>query len=97
MKKTFKVNNVKCGGCANTLKTKLEPLFGAIEVNLEVMPREITLDIDENQETQLRQELRHLGYPMADEDLGFVEGSTAKAKSFVSCAVGKFELAKGDK
>ena len=96
MKKTFKIHNVKCEGCANTLKTKLEPIFGAIDVNLEVMPREITLDINEDQETLLRKELRSLGYPMADEELGFVEGGTAKAKSFVSCAVGKFELAKGE-
>ena len=96
MKKTFKVYNVKCGGCANTLKTKLEPLFGVIEVDLEVMPREITLEITDDQEQQLRQELHSLGYPMTDEELGFVEGGTAKAKSFVSCAVGKFELAKGE-
>ena len=45
MTKTFQVLNVKCGGCANTLKTKLEPIFGEIEVNLDIMPREITLDI----------------------------------------------------
>ncbi|MBA1438501.1 MAG: heavy-metal-associated domain-containing protein [Epsilonproteobacteria bacterium] len=94
MKKRFKVQNIKCGGCANTLKTKLEPIFGTIEVDLEVMPREITLNIDEEQEQQLRDELRSLGYPMADEQLGFVQNSSAKAKSFVSCAVGKFELAK---
>lgn len=94
MKQIFKVQNVKCGGCANTLKTKLEPLFGTIEVNLEVMPREITLDLDPKREQELRKELRSLGYPMTDEHLGFVQESTAKAKSFVSCAVGKFELSK---
>ena len=89
MTKTFQVLNVKCGGCANTLKTKLEPIFGEIEVNLDVMPREITLDINEEQIPELREALKSLGYPMSDEDLGFVENTTAKAKSFVSCAIGK--------
>jgi copper chaperone CopZ len=40
MKQTFKVENVKCGGCANTLKKKLLNRFGEVEVNLEVTPRE---------------------------------------------------------
>ena len=93
-KQTFKVQNVKCGGCANTLMTKLQDQFGSIEVNLEVMPREITLEIDDAQVPTLREALKSLGYPMADEQLGFVQNTTAQAKSFVSCAVGKFELAK---
>jgi len=92
MKKIFKVQNVKCGGCANTLKTKLHDEFGEIEVNLEVMPREITLNIAKEKEQSLRKALRLLGYPMADENLGIVEDVSVKAKSFVSCAVGKFEL-----
>ena len=89
MKQTFEVLNVKCGGCANTLKTKLEPKFGEVEVNLDVMPREITLDINEEQIPELRGALKSLGYPLSDENLGFVEDTTAKAKSFVSCAIGK--------
>lgn len=93
-KQTFKVQNVKCRGCANTLTTKLADAFGKIEVNLEVMPREITLEIDDAQVPTLREALKSLGYPMADEQLGFVQNTTAQAKSFVSCAVGKFELAK---
>ena len=94
-KQTFKVQNVKCGGCANTLTTKLKDEFGEIEVNLEVMPREITLEIEDAKIAALREALKSLGYPMVDEQLGFVENTTAQAKSFVSCAVGKFEVAKG--
>ena len=86
---TFKVLNVKCGGCANTLKTKLKNKFGEVKVNLEVMPREISLDISEDRVDSLREALKRLGYPMTDENLGFVENTTAKAKSFVSCAIGK--------
>jgi len=89
MKQTYEVLNVKCGGCANTLKTKLLEAFGEVEVNLEVEPRQITLDIEESKLPALRQTLKSLGYPMSDEDLTAVEGFTTTAKSFVSCAVGK--------
>lgn len=89
MKQTFKVLNVKCGGCASTLKSSLSKNFGEIEVNLEKEPREITVDIDDEKVTLLADELKKLGYPLASEDMGFVESTTAKAKSFVSCAIGK--------
>ena len=89
MKQTFEVVNVKCGGCANTLKTKLLEEFGEVEVNLEVEPRQITLEIENANIPTLRQALKSLGYPMSDEDLSTVEGFTTTAKSFVSCAVGK--------
>ena len=89
MKQTYEVLNVKCGGCANTLKTKLLEEFGEVEVNLEVEPRQITLEIEDANIPALRQALKSLGYPMSDEDLSTVEGFTTTAKSFVSCAVGK--------
>lgn len=91
MKKIFKVENVKCSGCANTLKTKLKDEFGELEVNLEVMPREITLDITPEKEPALREALKNLGYPMSDEVLNLFQSTTTKAKSFVSCAIGKMD------
>lgn len=89
MKQTFEVINVKCGGCANTLKTSLLEEFGEIEVDLEVEPRQITLNIEESKISNLRLKLKSLGYPMSDEDLSTIEGFSTTAKSFVSCAVGK--------
>jgi len=89
MKQTFEVINVKCGGCANTLTTKLADEFGEVEVNLEVEPRQITLVIEEANVPSLREKLKKLGYPMNDEDLTTIEGFSTTAKSFVSCAVGK--------
>lgn len=89
MKQTFEVTNVKCGGCANTLKTSLAKNFGEVEVNLDVEPRQITLDIQESAVPSLRKKLKSLGYPMSDEDLSKMEGFSTTAKSFVSCAVGK--------
>lgn len=91
MKQTFEVENVKCGGCANTLKTKLKDAFGEIEVDLDVMPRKITLDIDENQLEDLKKRLRGLGYPLSTDELSTLENVGAKTKSFVSCAIGKMD------
>ncbi len=87
--KKFKVLNVKCNGCATTLKSKLEPLFGKIDVDLEVMPREIIIYQDNIDINKLRVELKKLGYPMADEKMNLFEEVGSKAKSFVSCAIGK--------
>lgn len=89
MKQTFEVINVKCGGCAGTLKSKLKDQFGDVEVDLDVTPRKITLDVEERQIEQLTKALRKLGYPLATDEMGILESTTAKAKSFVSCAVGK--------
>jgi len=89
MKQTFEVINVKCGGCASTLKTSLAEEFGDVEVNLDIEPRQITLNIEESDIPALRTKLKKLGYPMSDEDLTTMEGFSTTAKSFVSCAVGK--------
>ena len=89
MKQTFEVINVKCGGCASTLKTSLKEEFGEVEVNLDIEPRQITLDIKESDIPALRAKLKKLGYPMSDEDLSTMEGYSTTAKSFISCAVGK--------
>lgn len=89
MKQTLEVLNVKCGGCASTLTKALKDEFGDVEVILEVMPRQITLDINENQMESLKLKLRKLGYPLADDELSGLQKATTTAKSFVSCAIGK--------
>jgi copper chaperone CopZ len=92
MLKTVEVSNVRCGGCANTIKSSLEKEgFTDINVDLSCEPRKVTVGItDEAQVAQLRAVLRKLGYPFSDEEIQFAESATLKAKSFVSCAVGKF-------
>jgi len=91
MKQTFEVENVKCAGCANTLKTKLKESFGDVEVDLDVMPRKITLEIDGHQMEELKKKLRGLGYPLSSDELSTLQNVGAKAKSFVSCAIGKMD------
>lgn len=93
MTKTLEVHNVKCGGCANTLITALKNEFGEVTVDLEVMPRKITLDIEDNKMEELKLKLRGLGYPLTTDELSGIDKVTTTAKSFVSCAVGKFNVA----
>jgi copper chaperone CopZ len=90
MKKSFEVHNIKCGGCANTVKTKLQERFPDIEVSLESEPRVVSATIQsDEEETYLLQTLKSLGYPSIHEDLGNLESGFLKGKSFVSCAIGK--------
>jgi copper chaperone CopZ len=92
MLKTYEVDNIKCHGCANIIKSSLEKEgFSDINIDLTCEPRKVTVGItDEAQVAQLRAILRKLGYPFSDEEIKFAENATLKAKSFVSCAVGKF-------
>ncbi|PHQ65072.1 MAG: heavy metal transporter [Sulfurimonas sp.] len=90
MEKNFKALNIKCGGCANTVKEALREDFGEVKVNLEQSPRVVSVIIkDEEHEQLFRKKMRSLGYPMDDEELGVFTATGLKAKSFVSCAVGK--------
>lgn len=89
MKQTLEVENVKCKGCANTLISSLKEEFGNIEVNLDVHPRKITLDLDDSKKETLKLKLRALGYPLSTDELSGLQKATTTAKSFVSCAIGK--------
>ena len=95
MKQTFEVENVKCGGCANTLVSSLKEEFGEVLVDLDVHPRKITLDLEDNKEESLKLKLRALGYPLSSDKLSGLQKATTTAKSFVSCAIGKVNVATG--
>jgi len=89
---TFEVANVRCGGCANTITKALQEAgFTGISIDLSCEPRKVTVEaVNEAQLAQFSTILRKLGYPLADIDNGLIEDTVLKAKSFVSCAVGKF-------
>lgn len=91
MKTVFEVANVRCGGCANTITKALkEAGFEEVNVDLTCEPRKVTIEIeDEAQSAQAQAILRSLGYPLSTDDRGFTEDTILKAKSFVSCAIGK--------
>ncbi len=88
MKHVIEVENIKCGGCANTIKGKLGALEGTSDVQVDIENGRITLEAPEDSRPSLVETLLASGYP----ETGSVEGikaAKAKAKSFVSCAIGR--------
>ncbi|WP_187648406.1 heavy-metal-associated domain-containing protein [Nitrosophilus labii] len=93
MRKSFTVLNIKCEGCANSIKNALSPHFENVEVDLTKEPRIVTVDIENSEDEEiLKAILKKLGYPLIDEDLSKAQELGLKTKSFISCAVGKFTL-----
>lgn len=88
---TFEIANIRCGGCVNTITKALsEAGFSDVTVDLSCEPRKVTAEIaDDAQSAQFQEVLRKLGYPLSSQDRGFTEDTLLKAKSFVSCALGK--------
>ncbi len=87
------VENIKCGGCAGTISKRLNALDTVGDCQVDIENGAITIVFiesaaDESAKAEVAQLLLKLGYP----ETGSVEGlkaATTKAKSFVSCAVGK--------
>ena len=82
------VENIKCGGCANSITKALSAIPGITSVSVDVEKGEIGLDGEEALQPEVLKKLLSLGYPQS----GAVSGlgsATAKAKSFVSCAIGR--------
>ena len=87
----FEVANIRCGGGANTISSALKDAgFEQVSVDLSCEPRKVTAEIaDEAQLAHFKAILRSLGYPLVTDERGFTEDTILKAKSFVSCALGK--------
>lgn len=86
MKTTVHIQNLKCGGCASTITKNLTALDDVSDVIVEVGDESVTFDYsDENTLHLVKETLADLGYP---ED-GERNSLTDKAKSYISCAIGK--------
>jgi len=86
MNTTLKIQNLKCGGCANTILTRLENLDGITEVIVDNEKDTVSFAfIQELHLEEVKILLSKLGYPIVGDNNSF----SKKAKSFVSCAVGR--------
>jgi len=79
------IDNLKCGGCANSIKKALNQIVGVLSVDV----NENTKTVFINHEGQIPrgvfvEKLTKLGYPAAG-----TTTSMQKAKSYVSCAIGR--------
>lgn len=86
MKTTLYIQNLKCGGCANTITKNIATLDAITEVSVNVEESCVSFDYPtEEKLIEVKEKLKVLGYP---ED-GEANSLGAKAKSYVSCAIGK--------
>ena len=87
MKTTLRIQNLKCGGCANTIITKLEELEGVNDVTVEQDEDTVSFIYnDQDNLIEAAELLANLGYPIE----GYSNTLARKAKSYLSCAIGRF-------
>jgi copper chaperone CopZ len=86
MKITVQIQNLKCNGCASTIKNKLSGLDTVDEVSIDVENDSVTFEYDsEATRETVKKELHKIGYPLVGEN----NKLPTKAKSYVSCAIGR--------
>lgn len=81
----IKIANLKCGGCATTIKKELLELDGVREVKVDNDNDSVTVTYKEGIREAITQRLHNLGYPEATEKNGLL----LKLKSYSSCMIGK--------
>ena len=90
MKIEIQVENIKCGGCAGTIKKNIlnDSRVEAVDVDIEQVI--VVIDSKEVARADYSAALLKMGYPQTGTTEG-IAAVKAKAKSFVSCAVGKVD------
>ncbi|MDG1528909.1 MAG: heavy metal-associated domain-containing protein [Polaribacter sp.] len=79
------IENLKCGGCAATIKKGILAVEGVSEININVDESLVEVTTDQDVITDVKDKLSKMGYP----EVGDANTILHKAKSYVSCATGK--------
>lgn len=80
------IQNLKCGGCAHTITTKLGTLENITDLHVDTDENKVSFSyLNEADVFTVKERLKDLGYPSLEDS----NSLTSKAKSFVSCATGK--------
>ncbi len=83
----IEIQNLKCRGCASTITKGLQIIKGLTELNINVDESKVSFKaFDEQTVEKVKKKLSKLGYPEVDAN----NTTLHKAKSFVSCAIGRF-------
>ncbi len=88
MKTTINIENLKCNGCASTIKKGLLTFDEVTNIEVNISNSTVTVTFNGNGDTiqKFKEKLSSLGYPE--------NGNNSKllvAKSFVSCAIGRIK------
>ena len=82
------IDNLKCGGCATTIRKSLEGIAGVSAIDVHPDKGEVVFQADPGLRPKVAETLRAIGYPETGTVHGLAAG-VASAKSYVSCAIGK--------
>ncbi len=80
--------NVKCGGCVNSITKSVSEIEGVSDVYVDL--ESATIEFEATNDSvieQVKHKLESLGYPMDEEHNSIFK----KAKSYVSCAIGRMD------
>ena len=86
------VENIKCGGCASSIRSRVLDAKLATEVEVDIEAGAVHLRGDPARRPEAAALLAGMGYPETGSVAG-VKAATARAKSFESCAVGRIDNA----
>lgn len=80
------IENLKCHGCANTIRREVSKLGGvaSVEVGMEDSSVTVVYDDQRQQKENILHRLAKIGYPEKGNN-SFV----SEVKSFMSCAIGR--------
>jgi len=87
MKAEIQVENLKCGGCASTIKKAILAMEEVIEIEIDMEKSIVSVRLENDNVEKIKLKLSKLGYP----EVGDKNTVLHKAKSFVSCAVGRMD------
>lgn len=82
---TILVANMKCNGCATTIKNELLKIIGVQQVQVEVESDAIQIEYENLERDVIVKRLLALGYPEATERNGLL----LQLKSYASCMIGR--------
>ena len=79
------IENLKCGGCAATIKKGILSLDDVIDIEVNVDESLVIITSKNKDFSSVKEKLAKMGYP----EVGDANTLLHKAKSYVSCATGK--------
>ena len=83
----IQIENLKCGGCAATINKGVLSIDGVTKVDIDIEKSIVTVLSENDNLEEIKLKLSKLGYP----EVGDKNTVLHKAKSFVSCAVGRID------
>jgi copper chaperone len=86
MTQVFEVENIKCGGCTRSIQQRLAQIEGVLTATADNQSGLVTVTFEPAlvSSTTLVDTLSSMGYPLIGQN-----SLNRKARSFVSCAVGR--------